>query len=64
MEDEERPGRPKQFEDEKLEELLNEDCFQIQEGLAEPLGVTQAAISKHLKAASYIQSNKIGFHMN
>ena len=55
MEDEERPGQPKKFEDEELEALLGEDCCQTQEELAESLGVTQAAISKHLKAAEYIQ---------
>ena len=55
MEDEERPGQPKKFEDEKLKALLDEDCCQPQEELAESLGVTQAAISKCLKAAEYIQ---------
>ena len=55
MEDEERPGQPQKFEDEELEELLDEDCCQTQEELAESLGVTQAAISKHFKAAGYIQ---------
>ena len=54
LEDEERPGQPKQFEDEELEALLDEDCCQTQEQLAESLGVTQAAISKRLKAAGYI----------
>ena len=55
LEDEECPGQPKKFEDEELEALLNEDCCQTQEKLAESLGVTQAAISKRLKAARYIQ---------
>ena len=54
MEDEERPGQPKKFEDEELEALLDEDCCQTQEELAESLRVTQAAISKRLKAAGYI----------
>ena len=54
LEDEERPGQPRKFEDEELEALLEEDCCQTQE-LAESLGVTQAAISKRLKAAGYIQ---------
>ena len=48
LEDEERPGQPKKFEDEKLEALLDEDCCQTQAELAEPLGVTQADISKRL----------------
>ena len=44
LEDEERLGQPKKFEDEELEALLDEDCCQIQEELAESLRVTQAAI--------------------
>ena len=51
LEDEERPGQPKKFEDEELEASLDEDCCPSQEELAESLGVTQAAISKRLKAA-------------
>ena len=44
LEDEERTGQPKKFEDEELESSLDEDCCQIQEELAESLGVTQAAV--------------------
>ena len=55
LEDEERPGQLKKFEDEELKALLDKDCCQTQEELAESLGVTQAAISKRLKAAGYIQ---------
>ena len=55
LEDEERPGQPKKFADEELEALLDEDCCQTQEELAESLWVTQAAITKRLKAAGYIQ---------
>ena len=55
LEDEERPWQPKKFEDEELEALRDEDCCQTQEELAESLGVTQAVISKRLKAAGYIQ---------
>ena len=44
LEDEERPGQPKKFEDEKLEALLDKDCCQTQEELIESLGATQAAI--------------------
>ena len=47
LEDEECPGQPKKLED--------ENCCPTQEDLAESLGVTQAAISKCLKAAGYIQ---------
>ena len=58
LEDEERLGQPKKFEDKELEALLDEDCSQTQEELAESLGVTQAAISKRLKAAGYIQKQR------
>ena len=54
LEDEERHGQSKKFADEELQALLDEDCFQTQEELAESLGVTQAIISKRLKAAGYI----------
>ena len=47
--------QPKKFGDEELEALLDKDCCQTQKELAESLGVTQAAISKRLKAAGYIQ---------
>ena len=43
LEDEKRPGQPNKFEDEEVEALLDEDCCQKQEELAESLGVTQAA---------------------
>ena len=55
LEDKERPGQPKKFENEELVALLDEDCCQTQEELAEFLGVTQAAISKRLKATGYVQ---------
>ena len=58
FEDEESPGQPKKFEDEELEALIDEDCCQTQEKFAESLGVTQAAISKRLKAAGYIQNQE------
>ena len=46
LEGEERPGQSKKFDDEELEALLDEDCCQTREEIAESLGVTQAAISK------------------
>ena len=55
LEDEERHGQPKKFEDEELETLLDEDCCQTQKELAESLRVTQAVISERLKADGYIQ---------
>ena len=56
FEDEERPGQSKNFEDKELAALLDEDCCQTQEELAEFFGDTQGAISKYLKAAEYIQN--------
>jgi len=51
VEDKERSGQPKKFEDEELETLLDQDSCQTQEELAKTLEVTQQAISKRLKAA-------------
>ena len=55
LEGEERPGQTKMFEYEELEAILDEDCCHTQKEVAKSLGVTQAAISKRLKAAGYIQ---------
>jgi len=44
LEDAERAEQPKKFENDELEALLDEDCCQTQEELAESLGVTQADI--------------------
>ena len=62
LENEERPGQPKKFKDEELEALLDEDCCQTQEELAESLGVTEAAISKRLKSAGYIKKMLLERH--
>ena len=53
--DKERPGQPKKFEDKELENLLDQDSCQTQEELALSLGVTQQAISKRLKVLGFIQ---------
>ena len=55
VEDKERPGQPKKFEDEELEALLDQDPFQTQAKLAESLGVTQQTISVRLKRFGFIQ---------
>ena len=44
LQDEERPGQPKKFEDKEVEALLDEDCCQTQEELAKSLATTQATI--------------------
>ena len=48
IEDKERSGRPKVYEDAELEALLNQDSCHMQEELACTLGVTQQAISRRL----------------
>ena len=52
VEDKERSGRPKVYEDAELEALLDEDSCQT---LALTLGVTQPAISHRLKSLGMIQ---------
>lgn len=55
VEDKERSGRPKVYEDAELETLLDEDSCETQEALALALGVTQPAISHRLKSLGMIQ---------
>ena len=55
MEDKERCGAPKKFEDEELEALLHEDSGQTQAELAESLGVDYTTVLKRLKALEMIQ---------
>lgn len=50
VEDKDRPGPVKKFEDAELDTLLDEDPCQTQEELAELLGVDRATISRRLKA--------------
>lgn len=54
-EDKERPGQEKKFQDKDLVTLLEQDSCQTQLELADSLGVTQAAISKRLKALGMIR---------
>lgn len=53
--DKERSGAPKKFEDEELEELLNEDSCQTLTELAKSLRVDDTTVSKRLKALGMIQ---------
>ena len=57
VEDKERPGQVKKFEDAQLETLLNEDSSQTQQELADSLSVTQQAISHRLKTMGMIQKH-------
>nr|CCC86608.1 transposase [Tapinoma nigerrimum] len=55
VQDKERPGRPKTFEDAELQELLDEDSTQTQKQLAEKLNVSRVAICERLQAMGKIQ---------
>ena len=55
VEDRHSGGRPKVFEDEELQHLLDEDSCQVQEELARSLGVSQQAVSKRLNNLGMIQ---------
>ena len=50
VEDKERSGRPRAFEDEELQALVDEDPCQTQKQLAEALNCAQSVISDRLKA--------------
>ena len=65
MEDEERPGQPKKFEDAELEAILEEDLCQIQEELADALGVDHSIVSKRLKAMRMIskQGDRVPYEL-
>lgn len=54
--DKERPGQPKKFTDEALEKLLEENPNITQGELANALNVSQAAVSKRLKALGMVQT--------
>lgn len=55
VEDKERSGQPKKFEDIEMQVLLYENAAQTQKQLAEQLGVSNATISHRLKAMGKIQ---------
>lgn len=55
VEDAQREGRPKKFEDEKLQALLDEDNKQTQQELAEALNVDQSVVSRRLHGMGMIQ---------
>ena len=55
VQDRERSGVPKKFEDEELETLLDEDPCQTQSEVAKSLGVDRTTVSKRLTALGMIQ---------
>ena len=55
LEDKERPGQPKKFEDEDLVTLLDEDPGQTLLELSSSLGVDFSTVSKRLKAIGMVQ---------
>lgn len=55
VEDRERQGQPKKFEDQELETLLSEDSRQTLDEVSEQLGVNRSTVSKRLKALGFIQ---------
>jgi len=58
LEDKERPGQSKKFEDEKLESLLDENPCQTLKDLAKSLGVDFSTVSKRLKVIRMIQKQE------
>jgi len=56
VEDKERSGAPKKFEDKELEALLHEDSSQTLGELAESLGVDHTTVSKRLKVLGMIHT--------
>lgn len=55
IEDKERPGQPKKFEDTELMALLDENPCQTQGELAKALNVSRTAVSRRLKALKMVQ---------
>ena len=58
VEDKERSGTPKNFEDEELEKLLHENSCKAQVEIAESLRVDHTTVSKRLKALGMIQKQE------
>ena len=55
LSNQERPDQPKKFEDEKLQQLLEENPPQTEKQPSHALGVTQIAISYRLHRLGRIQ---------
>ncbi|KAG5318754.1 MOS1T transposase, partial [Pseudoatta argentina] len=59
LEDKERSGAPKKFQDKELEQLLDEDPSQTLSELGKILQVDESTVSKRLKGLGMIQSKDI-----
>ena len=55
LEDKERSGALKKFEDKELEEILDEDRSQMLAELGKTLQLDESCVSKHLKVLGIIQ---------
>ena len=55
VQDKKRSGQPKKFDDEELQELLNENPAQTLKELSVALGVDKSTISRRLHALRKIQ---------
>ncbi|GBP60039.1 Mariner Mos1 transposase [Eumeta japonica] len=55
LDDKERPGQPKKFEDEELQGLLDIDSCQTLQELATSLAVDLSTVGKRLKTMGMIQ---------
>ncbi|KAG5321111.1 MOS1T transposase, partial [Pseudoatta argentina] len=60
LEDEERSGAPKKFQDKELEQLLDEDSSQTLSELGKILQVDESTVSKRLKGVGMIQKQGHG----
>ena len=58
VEDKERSGRPRAFENEKLQTLVDENPCQTQKQLAEALNCAQSIISDRLKALGKVYKER------
>jgi len=61
VEDKERSGWPREFKDEELQALVDEDLCQTQKQFAEELDCVQSVISDRMKVLRKdVQKRKIG----
>lgn len=58
VENKERPGQVKKFEDAELEALLAQNPCRTQQELADSLGVDRTTVSKRLRALGMVQKDE------